>query len=107
MNTIKNIALLLAAALPLGSAAPAPINARAPEVIPGKYIVTLKSGAADSVVESHLSWVNDIHARSLTRRDTAGVEKTFNISDFSAYSGAFDDATIEQIKTNPDVSHQQ
>lgn len=110
MIAIKNIALVLAAVLPLGNAAPAPaheqVNARASEAIPGKYIVMLNPGTADSDVEAHLSWVSDVHARSLTRRETAGVEKTFNISDFSAYSGAFDDATIEQIKENPDVSRQ-
>lgn len=108
MIALKNLALILAAALPLGNAAPAPapeqVNNQPSEVIPGKYIVTLNSGTADSDFEAHLSWVSDVHARSLTRRDTAGVEKTFNISDFSAYSGAFDDATIEQIKNDPAVS---
>lgn len=106
MNTFKNVALLLAAALPLGTAAPAPapVNVRQAETIPGKFIVTLNPGAAvTDTFESHLAWVSDVHARSLSRRDTTGVEKTFNFSDFSAYSGAFDEATIEQIKANPDV----
>lgn len=106
MNTFKNVALLLAAALPLGTAAPAPapVTVRQAETIPGKFIVTLNPGAAvTDTFESHLAWVSDVHARSLSRRDTTGVEKTFNFSDFSAYSGAFDEATIEQIKANPDV----
>lgn len=105
MNTLRNVALVLAAALPLCNAAPAPvIKTREPEIIPGKFIVTLNPGAAVSELETHLAWVSDVHARSLASRDLAGVEKTFNFSDFSAYSGSFDDATIEEIKANPDVS---
>lgn len=108
MNSFRNVALALAAALPLINAAPAPaepvIHTRQATPIPGKYIVTLNPGAAVSELESHLAWVSDVHARSLARRDETGVEKTYNFSDFSGYSGNFDDATIEEIKLNPDVS---
>ncbi|KAI7784959.1 alkaline serine protease alp1 [Diaporthe eres] len=100
MYGLKKLALVAGALLPLVNAAPVanPVQARA---IPGKYIVTLKETAD---VESHLGWVKDVHARSLGRRDLAGVEKTFNISDFNGYSGAFDDATIEEIKANDAVA---
>ncbi|KAK7697338.1 hypothetical protein SLS64_013636 [Diaporthe eres] len=100
MYGLKKLALIAGALLPFVNAAPVanPVQARA---IPGKYIVTLKETAD---VESHLGWVKDVHARSLGRRDLAGVEKTFNISDFNGYSGAFDDATIEEIKANDAVA---
>lgn len=100
MYGLKKLALVAGALLPFVNAAPVanPVQARA---IPGKYIVTLKETAD---VESHLGWVKDVHARSLGRRDLAGVEKTFNISDFNGYSGAFDDATIEEIKANDAVA---
>lgn len=102
MFSFKSLAILAAAILPFGNAAPTPAPQQA-EVIPGRYIVTLNPGIAARDFETHLDWARDIHSRSLTRRDTTGVEKTFNISDFSAYSGAFDDATIEQIKNSPEV----
>ncbi|KAJ0121901.1 lkaline serine protease alp1 [Diaporthe amygdali] len=100
MYGLKKLALVAGALLPFVNAAPV---ASAPQAraIPSKYIVTLKDSAD---VESHLGWVKDVHARSLGRRDLAGVEKTFNISDFNAYSGAFDDATIEEIKASDAVA---
>ncbi|KAH7379542.1 peptidase S8/S53 domain-containing protein [Pyrenochaeta sp. MPI-SDFR-AT-0127] len=66
-----------------------------------KYIVGLKDNLD---VESHIQWVSDIHARSLSRRDTAGVEKTLEIGTFHAYTGEFDQDTIAQVKENPNVA---
>jgi|SRR3569833_344335 len=99
MVGIKNIVLLAGAALPAWAAPLA--EKRGAEVVPGKYIVTLKPGAQTT---NHLSWVSGIHARSTTRRDTKGVNKVYNIDDFKGYSGSFDDATIAQIKASSDVS---
>ncbi|TDZ61490.1 Alkaline proteinase [Colletotrichum trifolii] len=104
MINVRRIALAIGALLPAVLAAPAAGNAnvkRAEDIVPGKYIVTLKETAA---VESHLDWVSDVHRRSLGKRDTAGVENKFNISSWNAYSGEFDDATIEEIKKNPEVA---
>lgn len=105
MSSIRNLALFLGALLPAALAAPAKRAAGVvpePVVVPGKYIVTLKSDAATDL-ESHLNWVTDVHRRSLSKRDTAGVENTYNISDWSAYSGDFDDETIAEIEKSPDV----
>ncbi|EGX91264.1 alkaline serine protease Alp1 [Cordyceps militaris CM01] len=96
MVGFKSFAALFLAAL--GTAAPAPSG--------GKYIVTLKDGATASKVESHLQWVNDVHARSVGRRDLNlnGVEKTYGIGSFNGYAGNFDAATIEEIKNSPEVA---
>jgi oryzin len=99
MVNIRRIAFSLTALLPLTSAAPTTQQKR--DVIPGKYIITLKEGVDSS---SHLSWVKTVHRRSLTKRDTAGIEKTYSINTWNAYAGEFDDATLEQIKANDDVS---
>lgn len=106
MHSLKNFALFVGAILPFVSAAPTHVNPRASEPIPNKFIVTLKEGIASSEKESHLTWVNDVHARSLARRQLAGVEKTYNISTFQGYAGSFDEATIEQIKSSPEVSQE-
>ncbi|KAF2646538.1 subtilisin-like protein [Massarina eburnea CBS 473.64] len=100
MINVRNIALFFGALLPAVLAAPTPITKRA-DIIEGKYIVTLKTG---TTVESHLNWVSDVQKRSLSTRNTAGVEKTYSISDWQAYAGEFDDATIAEIKANPDVA---
>lgn len=99
MASLRNLALFLGAFLPAALAAP---TKRDDAVVPGKYIVTLKADAGVEV-ESHLNWVADVHRRSLSKRDTAGVENTFNISTWNAYSGEFDKATLEEIKASPDV----
>ncbi|KAK5996802.1 Alkaline protease 1 [Cladobotryum mycophilum] len=106
MVVLKNLAVLLAAALPFGAASPVPNQERAEAAInvEGKYIVTLKPGLSAGAVNSHLQWVGDVHARSLSSRDLAGVEKKYSIGSFQAYAGAFDAATLEEIKKNPQVS---
>lgn len=105
MVALRHWTVALGALLPAIIAAPtsnAPETKR--EVIPGKYIITLKSDATASDIDSHLSWVSDVHRRSLHKRQTAGIENTYNISSWNAYAGEFDDETIEKIKENPEVS---
>ncbi|KFH44216.1 Alkaline proteinase-like protein [Hapsidospora chrysogenum ATCC 11550] len=97
MVTLRRLAVLLGA-IPAALAAP---TTQKREVVPNKYIVTLKEGASN--FDSHISWVSDIHKRSLSRRSTAGIEKEFHIDTFNAYVGEFDETTIEEIKNNPDV----
>ncbi|KAI1639952.1 peptidase S8/S53 domain-containing protein [Biscogniauxia mediterranea] len=105
MNNLRRIVLALGALLPAALAAPTIVpRLEQRAAIPGKYIVTLKTDATPTEVETHLAWVSDVHKRSLNTRSTAGVEKTFNISSWSAYAGEFDDATIEEIKNNPEVA---
>ncbi|OTA99672.1 hypothetical protein M426DRAFT_324923 [Hypoxylon sp. CI-4A] len=75
------------------------------DVVPGKYIVSLKPGAD---ITTHLSWVHSIihhhhHQQSVSRRDTAGVEKKYGFGDFSGYAGAFDDETVTRILQNENV----
>jgi oryzin len=103
MVNVRRLASTLTALLPLVSAAPTQVQQKR-EVIPGKYIVTLKDSASAADVESHLSWVQSVHARSLAKRQTAGVEKTYNINSWNAYAGEFDDDTLEEIKASADVS---
>lgn len=110
MHGLKKLALFMGALLPLASALPQAINkptgSEPPvvsEPIPNKYIVTLKKSVSD--LDSHLTWVDGMHARSLGRRQLglAGVEDTYNSSNFHGYAGAFDKATIAEIKTSPEV----
>ncbi|KAK4185612.1 putative serine protease with a subtilisin domain [Podospora australis] len=73
--------------------------------IPGKYIVTLKPGVSPTHVKTHLNWVRDVHARSLSHRDTSGVDQVYKIgNDFNGYAGSFDDDTIQQIRGSNDVT---
>ncbi|KAI8307386.1 Alkaline proteinase [Colletotrichum sp. SAR11_59] len=103
MTNFRRLALAVGALLPVVLAAPAAIKRDEPKFAPGKYIVTLKEDAAANV-DSHLTWVADVHRRSLGKRDTVGVENRFNISNWNAYSGEFDEATIEEIKKSPEVA---
>ncbi|KAF9878382.1 hypothetical protein CkaCkLH20_03874 [Colletotrichum karsti] len=103
MTNLRRLALAFGALLPVVLAAPAAVKRDEPKVAPGKYIVTLKEDAAANV-ESHINWVTDVHRRSLGKRDTVGVENKFNISNWNAYSGEFDEATLEEIKASPEVA---
>jgi hypothetical protein len=103
MASLVRLALYLGAFLPAALAAPTAPSKRSDE-IPGKYIVTLKSSASVAKVESHLQWVGDVHRRSLSKRETAGIEHTFNIKNWNAYAGQFDEDTIKEIEASPEVS---
>ncbi|KAI1827098.1 subtilase [Xylaria intraflava] len=104
MHSLSSLALFLGALLPVVLAAPTSRQPKAPEYIPNKYLVTLTHGTSAAEFESHLNWVRDVHARSLTRRTMAGVEKTYNINDFNAYAVEMDAQTLEQIKASPLVA---
>ena len=101
--------LLLGAVLPLVVPAPVNLESRAPQAIPGKYIVVLKETLSSNKIAAHRQWASDIHARSLERRDPqageapAGIEKEYSINKFNGYAGSFDKATIEEIKASDDV----
>lgn len=108
MASLRNLAVLLLGALQLQPTAVLAAPS-AKQAVPGKYIVQLKSGISARDVESHIDWVRDVHERSLGSRDIdigigiAGVKKTFHINEFNAYAGEFDEETLAQIKSNPDV----
>lgn len=101
MHGFKKFALLVSPLLQFASAAP--VTTSTSEFVPNKYIVTLKENVAASKRDAHLSWVNNVHARSLGRRQLPGVEQTYSINTFQGYAGSFDEATIEEIKASPEV----
>ncbi|EXF76877.1 alkaline serine protease Alp1 [Colletotrichum fioriniae PJ7] len=83
-------------------AAPKGVDRRADaDLMSGKYIIQLKPGTTPEAVTAHHKAVRSL----LRRRDgSAGtVEKTFQIGDFNAYSGSFDDATLEEIAALDEV----
>ncbi|KAK3348866.1 alkaline protease [Lasiosphaeria hispida] len=105
MVGFRQLALLAGIVAPWTLAHPI-VDKRGSQVIPNKYIVTLKPGASINDVKSHLSWAKDVHARSLSvgRRDTTGVDKVYSALDFNAYSGSFDAATVDEIRNNEQVA---
>ncbi|KAI1771201.1 alkaline proteinase [Hypoxylon cercidicola] len=103
MASLRRLALFLGALLPAVFAAPAATQQKR-EVIPNKYIVTMKEGVTSEDFKSHLNWARDVHARSLSRRDTTGVSHQYQIHTFNAYAGEFDEETLEQIKSSPYVA---
>lgn len=96
MKTSSLVSLLTAVVPAL--AAPNGLTRRAdpPAFVEGKYIVQLKPGTSPDAVTAHH---NTVRSLLLRRRDgSAGaLEQTFQIGDFNAYSGSFDDATLAAI----------
>ncbi|KAI2469826.1 alkaline proteinase [Annulohypoxylon bovei var. microspora] len=103
MASLRRLALFFGALLPAIFAAPTPHQQKR-EIVPNKYIVTLKQGISSEDFKSHLNWARDVHARSLNKRDTTGVSHEYQINTFNAYAGEFDEETLEQLKNNPDVA---
>lgn len=110
MQFLTRLAALAAVAAPfLATAAPF----KASEVVKGKYIIQLKPGVDVATVAAHHHQVRDIHRRNvLSRRDLSGdapeaggIENEYGFGDFVGYSGGFDEATIEELRQMPEVSH--
>ncbi|WYZ46576.1 hypothetical protein EsH8_IX_000801 [Colletotrichum jinshuiense] len=92
---------LLGAVVP-ALAAPNGVGRRAdPGLMSGKYIIQLKPGTSPESVTAHHNAVRSL----LRRRDgSAGsLDQTFQIGDFNAYSGSFDDATLAAISELEEV----
>ncbi|RDA84078.1 putative subtilisin-like protease [Ophiocordyceps camponoti-leonardi (nom. inval.)] len=70
------------------------------------YIITLRQSLPEARVEAHLRWVDDTHqTNTLARRDTdlAGLQAVFNVGEFRGYGGDFDEDTINEIRSHPEV----
>ncbi|KAL2819406.1 subtilisin-like protein [Aspergillus granulosus] len=110
MHSFKRSLLFLATLLPVAFGAPVQPR-RGAENVPGKYIVTFKSGLGAEQIDTHVTWASNVHKRNLERRDLAdrdlysGIEKNYKINKFAAYAGSFDDATIEEIRNSEDVAY--
>lgn len=84
------------------------LSKRTGDIIQGGYIITLKSDSHD--IDSHVSWVNSVHKRNvakrgLSKRQYSGIERQWaSANHYNGYAGLFDDATIEEIRKNPEVS---
>lgn len=81
------------------------------DIVPGKYIVTLRPDMIAAQFNIHMNWVRDIHDKEVQKRaDTkdvgkaikAGVEKIWT-ENFQGYSGEFDEATIKKISASSQV----
>ncbi|KAF1977963.1 subtilisin-like protein [Bimuria novae-zelandiae CBS 107.79] len=107
MANFPRLLLLARVLLPSVHAVPTPALpsvAKHDNALEGKYIITLKPNLDAPSTKSHMTWVSDLHARSITKRDTIGIEKTYAIGGWKAYAGEFDDATIVEIKASPEVA---
>lgn len=104
MVNFKSIAITAATFVASGLAIPFTERAVAGTPVKDTYIITLKSGSYS--IGEHVHWVNSVHKRSVNKRGLSGVSRTFaNIDGFRAYTGEFDEATIEEIKQNLDVGY--
>src|SRR4051812_1270408 len=95
--------------------------------IPNSYIVVFKKGVDSKTVDAHQNWIQETHASNLRKRSQApvgakpsgnflntviddvetltGLKHSFDIAGaFKGYSGAFDESTLDLIRSHPDVS---
>ena len=95
-------ALILAV---LAGAIPTP---KAGDVITGQYIVVMKDDVSTSGFQAHRDFVNKFVLLS-KRGEAKAMAKsvfthTYSLGKLKGYAGRFDDATIEEIASRPEVS---
>ncbi|KXH62466.1 alkaline proteinase [Colletotrichum nymphaeae SA-01] len=103
MKRVCVFGIAIASLVAQGAAAPHSQQQQSTAAIPGKWIVTLKSGIDKRDVEQHLDWIHGTHRRSLSRRQTIGVERTVGIGNFHAYAGEFDEGLLAEIEAKDEV----
>ncbi|KAL7913995.1 peptidase S8/S53 domain-containing protein [Trichoderma velutinum] len=113
MAWFKTLALFLLTVTPYVTAHPLrstrefsilDIDALEPEA---KYIVTLQRNITPSKFKTHITKINDTyHRNSLDDEQNrpSGVERTYAIGDYRAYSGVFDKDTIALLWNDTDVA---
>lgn len=111
MVNIKNLALAGATLLGFAQAAPyTSSHTTRASVVKDGYIIRLAPGAEDFDFDSHVSWVEGVHKRNLAKRSLSeraykGINRKFTGKNhWNGYSGEFDESTIAEIESNPDVS---
>ncbi|KAF6786792.1 alkaline proteinase [Colletotrichum sojae] len=97
---IKVISVIIAAIVAPSLSVSFPRNQVGAKVIPERWIVTLKPGISRQKATEHLDWTRSVHQRSVLRRQTAGVERSFGIGNFQAYTGVLMDRLL--LKSKPD-----
>ncbi|KAF2840346.1 secreted protein 2 [Patellaria atrata CBS 101060] len=83
---------LLLAALPLALAAPV-ITPRAGQIIPGKYIVKMKSNAAQEIVDRALAMLDN------------GADHKYEFGSFRGFSATIPDAVLKLMQALPGVDY--
>lgn len=87
--------------------------------IPDSYIVVFKNHVTKDSAQAHHLWVQSVHDDSHKERmelrkrglldDTesifSGLKHTYHMNKFLGYSGHFDEATIEKVRSHPDVEY--
>ncbi|KAA8911644.1 uncleaved alkaline protease [Sphaerosporella brunnea] len=95
-------------ALPMHSTSSNAASTQAGSIVPDHYIVVLKPNVTNQQFEEHQVWATSRHNRRLARRDDnnlTGIKNKYHFGQFTAYSGAFDASTIDEIKARDEVAH--
>ncbi|KAL6907162.1 peptidase S8/S53 domain-containing protein [Trichoderma evansii] len=106
MAWFKQLALFLITVLPRIAALPVSDANHNSISAEGRYIITLQNNIPPSEFRSHMSRVAAIQYRNSGNHKFPhiGIERTYSIGEFRAYSGAFDRDTIQMIRNDTRVA---
>lgn len=91
--------------LPAVFAAPATSKPKAGDIIPGQYIVVMKDDITTEGFTSHQDWVGTAHTKRSGNGGSHAFTHTYKVGGLKGYAGKFDDATIEEIASRPEVAY--
>ncbi|EZF29994.1 hypothetical protein H109_02234 [Trichophyton interdigitale MR816] len=75
-------------------------SANSKDIIPNSYLVVMKDSVSSAELDSHVSWVTDLHHEGMAKRgakNLGGFKHSYKISGWHAYSGSFDSETLARI----------
>lgn len=82
-------------------------SANSKDIIPNSYLVVMKDSVSSAELDSHVSWVTDLHHEGMAKRgakNLGGFKHSYKISGWHAYSGSFDSETLARILDDDKVS---
>lgn len=89
--------------LPAVFAAPAASKPKPGDIVPGQYIVVMKDDISASDFSAHKDWVGKKHGKPKDGKTIEAFQQTYEMGKFKGYAGKFDDASIEEIASRPEV----
>jgi subtilisin family serine protease len=102
MVSFTTLSLALLALATATFAAPTEKSLKVGDVIPGKYIITMKDGVSAQRLNSLVDFVESTMRR---QNDASPISNVFNIHDtFKGFSGDFADSEVEKLQRDENVA---
>ncbi|KAG6830435.1 hypothetical protein H0H92_000738 [Tricholoma furcatifolium] len=73
--------------------------------INNSYIIMLKPGVSQSLLENHFNFLDAIHSEDPLQGEESGIKHVYDAHDLAGYAGYFSDSVIGHLRMMPEVDY--